>query len=717
MGQITKDEVIRFEGFELNPQTGELRKHGIRLNLQDQPFKLLVALLQHPGEMVSREELRQSIWPEESFGDFDHAINRSIAKLRSVLGDSPDVPHLIETLPRRGYRFIGTIDGHRQETSEPPPPITPLSSASVEAPPRFPWWKLGGAVALLVIAAGGAVHSLLEPEPRPQIVGSHVLTKTGTLKAFFDKPFIDRGSLYFWEQNPSGRALLSVPAAGGEVLPGPAVNGVLRDISRDGSQLLSQMYDAEQKQLDAWTQAVPSGGPRLAVRNVRGSIWASDAHSFFFSRSISNNDAELYHANADGTEVQKLATVDGFFNPHLSPEGARIRFTGTEPAHTLWEVGTDGRNLHLLLGGRKNVNGGSWSPDGKYYFFSSWDGDRWSLWAVREARHWWRERAAVPQQLTFGPMSVGNPAISNDGKQLYATGEERHGELSVYDPKAGKFIPYLSGISVCYVDFSRDGQWMAYVSYPEGTLWRSRIDGSNRRQLTVPPLAVVNPRWSPDGKLIAFTDWSNGDRHQMTNDSPKRIYVVSADGGGPELLLVGDFGDPTWSPDGNSIAYNYNPPSKTQAEAEVRILNLQTRRSTTVSGSQGMWSPRWSPDGKYLVALLRWPSTKLMLFSFASNTWEELASASIFGWLNWSRDSKFVYALNGFWGANDVSLVRIAVSDHKEQQIASLRGFRATAYYFDRWNFGWIGLDADDRPITTRNTGIEEIYAFDLEYK
>jgi eukaryotic-like serine/threonine-protein kinase len=144
----------------------------------------------------------------------------------------------------------------------------------------------------------------------------------------------------------------------------------------------------------------------------------------------------------------------------------------------------------------------------------------------------------------------------------------------------------------------------------------------------VPPLAVVNPRWSPDGKLIAFTDLSNGDRRQMIEGSLDRIYIISADGGGPELLLAGNFLDPTWSPDGNSLAYS--------SQSDVRILELQTQKSTAVPGSQGLWSPRWSPDGKYLVALSPSPPR--------SSKWEELVSGERFGWPSWSRDSKFVYA-------------------------------------------------------------------------
>lgn len=126
-------------------------------------------------------------------------------------------------------------------------------------------------------------------------------------------------------------------------------------------------------------------------------------------------------------------------------------------------------------------------------------------------------------------MSIGLPKSSKDGRKLFAIAAERHGELSILDKKTGQFVPYLNGIPACYVDFSRDGKWIAYVSYPEGSLWRSRIDGSERMQLTSPPLAVLNPRWSPDGKLIAFTDLSNGDRSKMSHYGVHRIYVVSAD--------------------------------------------------------------------------------------------------------------------------------------------------------------------------------------------
>lgn len=174
------------------------------------------------------------------------------------------------------------------------------------------------------------------------------------------------------------------------------------------------------------------------------------------------------------------------------------------------------------------------------------------------------------------------------------------------------------------------------------------------------------------------------------------------------LLLAGYFGDPTWSPDGKSIAYHYLRGSGT---SEVRILDLQNQKSTTVPGSQGIWSPRWSPDGKHLAALagacLQLSGAcrvKLVLFDFARDGWDEIASAPSFGGLSWSRDSKFVYAREV-----DSLVVRFAIANKEEERVAWIRGLRRI--------YDWFGLTPDDRLIKTRDTGIEEVYSFDLEYK
>lgn len=135
MDRATKnDRLIRFSIFELDRNSGELFKQGRKVKLQGQPFELLLALLERPGEVLTREELRQKIWPSDTAGDFDHGLNRAVNKVREALGDSAETPRFIETLPRRGYRFIGSIQQENDTTRPPAEAISP--PAASQAPPQ-----------------------------------------------------------------------------------------------------------------------------------------------------------------------------------------------------------------------------------------------------------------------------------------------------------------------------------------------------------------------------------------------------------------------------------------------------------------------------------------------------------------------------------------------------------------------------------------------------
>jgi len=720
---VGEKQTFRFGPFQLDTQCGQLRKDGVGLKLQGQPIQVLEILLEKPGQLVTREEIRQRLWTSDTFVDFDHSLNTAVKKLRQTLGDEADTPCYIETLPKRGYRFIGEIE--QQELREEAPaslsaiiPVEPVANPSNERSGRLPWkWVLVICVFSLLAAIGVEAYRSFRSDPLPRVTGSHLLVNNVRPTTMVARPFTDGTSIYFQEERPAGLITLQVPVTGGEVSEIPAPHGLLSDISRDGSEMLFWVpRDPRWNEVDAWTQPLPAGPARLIVRDSAYPIWNADGRSIFFTRKgKAQFQTEIYRANADGTDVQWLASWPEINRLRLSPDGSHIRFV-EETDNQIVDIGTDGSSPHVLpIAGHRPIIGGSFSPDGKFFFFSMWDGDRYSLWVVPEGRSRWKKSTLVPKQLTFGPLALGVPMISKDGRQIYVRGVEHRGELSVYDRDLGKFVPYLGGISVCYVDFSRDGQWMAYVTYPDGTLWRSRIDGSETRQLTSQSMAVMNPRWSPDGKLIAFVDLANGDRQHNSFWPPQRVYVVSAEGGSPMLMLGAQpgLGDPTWSPDGKSIAYSITPDGDGHG-GEVRILDLQTQKSTKVLGSEGIWSPRWSPDGRYLVAVRGpfWAASRMMLFTFSTNTWQELASGVNLGWESWSRDSRFVYGHDGD------SLLRVEVSNHKKEKIASLSGFRSTAYYLDvRSGDGWYGLDPNDRPITMRDTGIQGLYAFDLVYK
>jgi Tol biopolymer transport system component len=203
---------------------------------------------------------------------------------------------------------------------------------------------------------------------------------------------------------------------------------------------------------------------------------------------------DIYVAEHDGSAPKKFATAP---NPptkiRYSPDGTRIRFTSARAdslTSILMEVHADGSNMHPLLPGWNNPPQeccGSWTPDGKYYVFLSTRNLVSNVWILPEKSGFWRKVSGEPLQLTTGPLQFSQVIPSKDGKKLFVVGVQRRAELVRYEAKSGHFVPYLGGISAGDVDFSRDGQWVTYVLYPEGTLWRSRLDGSERLHLRCEP--------------------------------------------------------------------------------------------------------------------------------------------------------------------------------------------------------------------------------------
>jgi Tol biopolymer transport system component len=276
---------------------------------------------------------------------------------------------------------------------------------------------------------------------------------------------------------------------------------------------------------------------------------------------IYTRDHDIYVCNPDGSESRKVVSTPGLPAwPRWSPDGEVLRFSEYDPkknSTSVWEVSRDGSNLHAMLpawNGQATECCGSWTPDGRYYIFQSMRDGRNDIWAIRAKERWWRNASEKPVQLTAGPMSFSRPALSRDGKRIFVLGEKLRGELVRYDDKSNQFVPYLAGVSAVGLAFSRDGNWVTYVAYPEGTLWRSKSDGSERLQLTLSPFVAVASRWSPDGKRITFTGSKPGQAW--------KVYVVpSESGSSPRAFQEGEGSQaaPDWSPTGASIAYGGLP--------------------------------------------------------------------------------------------------------------------------------------------------------------
>ena len=693
-------KVVRFGVFDVDMQAGQLRKAGLRVKLQEQPFQVLAALLGRPGEVVTREELRERLWPADTFVDFDLSLNGALKKLRYALGDVADSPTFIETIPRRGYRFIGTVSGDQPAANQRAPLRGGSKSKSVVA---------GLAVLVLIGVQVWAFWPALVP---PKVVGSVQITSDRLPKLNFVG---DDARLYVTETVNGHSILNQVSAEGGEIsrIPTPFPNVNVVGIAPNHSELLvTSFVTGAEAESPLWLLPIPSGSPRRLGEVIardgawsplgrHGAGWSPDGREIVYV-----NGSSLYLAKSDGSETRALATVAGVpYAPVFSPDGSRLRFTVFDPKtafQSLWEIAADGSAMHPLLSGRnKELNEccGTWTPDGQYFVFESQDSNGSTLWIRMEKAGRFRKIAPEPVQLTTGPLSFRNPVVSKDGKKLFVIGQQKRGELVRYDGRSRQFVPFLGGISASFVDFSRDGQWIAYVTYPEGVLWRSRADGSDRLQLT-PPLGVGMPRWSPDGTRIAFLGCAEG--------KPLKIFLVSAEGGNPqEVLPEGrSEGDPTWSPDGSSLSFGRTPDLELGAfgPAPIQILDLKSGQVSAVPGSEGLYAVSWSPDGRYLSAMTS-DSSKLMLFDFTTKKWLELAKGS-FAYPGWSHDGKYIYFED--FGKGEIR--RVEVSSQKFESVAGITELRRPGHYEGIWS----APAYDGSPMLMRDIGIEEIYALDL---
>ncbi|MGA9426410.1 MAG: hypothetical protein WBV33_15120 [Terracidiphilus sp.] len=262
--------------------------------------------------------------------------------------------------------------------------------------------------------------------------------------------------------------------------------------------------------------------------------------------------------------------------------------------------------------------------------------------------------------------------------------------------------PFLAGISAEFVTFTNDAKTVAYVTYPEGILWRANGDGTDPLQLTSPPVYPKSLRWSPDGTKILFVD--------RTPKGTNGVYILAADGGAPRLVLPNDTEnetDPSWSPDGKKIVYSTCPTLGASTKCDLRILDLAAEKVALIPGSEGLVTPHWSPDGKFISAMTL-DAMSMKVLSIATGKWSQLDTGAV-AFPEWSHDSKFIYYLK--W-KGDAVLVRIRPGDAKAEILADVKNEHFTGFFTS-----WMNLDSSDAPLLLRDMGSDDIYALTLEAK
>lgn len=606
----------------------------------------------------------------------------------------------LEKDPERRFHSISDLAFALETVSDPNVSVASKAYLAPRQKARRGWWLLAAAAFAVVAAAGVIAFIWMRPVPVPHVSNYVQLTHDGVQKSIIGT---DGSRLYLTLVTSAVQQVAAIQISGGERrnLSMPSPDMVPVSVSPDGSEFLIIDGHGVPFRGALWSLPVLGGSPRrLGETNGSAAAWSPDNEWLAYA-----DGDDLFVARGDGTDPRRVLRLNSLIEALVwSPDGSHLRFDTSQGLgagigqHLLFEVSADGSKLHRLLPGWRTTSDeccGTWSADGKYFIFQS----QGQIWALANASGW-PHRRAQPIPLTASPMTLSSPLASKDGRKLFVVGATYRGELTRYDMHSGQFVPELQGISAEYVSFSKDGEWVAYVAYPEGTLWRSKADGSDRLQLTFPPLYPVLPQWSPDGKTLLFFEIP------VNSNQPSRIYKVPSNGGTATELMPKDphnQQDPNWSPDGTKIVFagDASNAASSRAGFAIRIFDVASHQVSTVPGSQGLFSPRWSPDGRFLAAFSS-DSRTVKLFDFATQTWTDIAQGT-FGWLNWSKDGQYLYLLD-FTGKGAV--VRVKVADHKLERVADLTNFITTGQFS-----GSLTLAPDDSPLLLRDRGTQDVYA------
>jgi DNA-binding winged helix-turn-helix (wHTH) protein/Tol biopolymer transport system component len=714
---------------------GTLTRQGVPVKLQEQPFRVLTLLLEAHGEVLTREELRKRIWPEGTFVEFDGSLNTALMKLRSALNDNADNPLFIATIPRQGYRFIAPVEVGKppenpaittairiagedeavladRETSSDSPQPRPAEKTNRTTETRVVLrsWKL------VAVLAGIALFMsyLFWPRPQVKVLRVHQLTHSGQIDPW-GKLVTDGSRIFFVVRDVTGWNLMQTSVEGGSIqrTPTPFDNTRIFDLSPDHSQFLIGQLTRRGEETALWLWPVQGGAPRrLGDVTAQEAVWSPNGDLIAY---VQGESIELTDPN--GAHTRELARFHPA--PHSlvwSPDAKRLRFTQTnllESTDSMWEINLDGSGLRRVLpeGQRGPHEGsGTWFAGGKYFAFSSGVDLRASLavdteaslWLMEEDRGLFRRRTGQPLQLTTGPIAFDHPIAMPDGKRIFAIGSHDEYQLLRIDPKNLAKTAMLAESGATDMDFSLDGQWVVYAARENGTLWKSRIDGSGKVQLTAGATGAFAPHWSPDQKEILFTGF--------LLDSQPRLYVVSAQGGAPRNVLpttnkwASVSGD--WRTDGRQIVLDVQE-IESGRPPEIRILDLENNKLTKLLGSEGLIEPRWSADGRYIAALN--PEKKRVeIYDCKREGWSVLAEANFPAALRWSPSGDALY----YQDVDEVeqSIFRVPMATRETERVVRLGDLLSSGVM--RCMF--TGLSPDGSVYVTVDHGDVDVYAVDL---
>jgi Tol biopolymer transport system component/DNA-binding winged helix-turn-helix (wHTH) protein len=607
---------IAFEKFEMDLRSGELRKEGRKIRLQAQPFQLLALLVKHPGEVVTREEVCQTLWRSETFVDFDHGLAVAINKIREALGDSAENPKFVETLPKRGYRFIGAIangngmaaTGATQEAAAAEAvPEAVTNKIAAARTPRWIWIALAAGMATVALA--GAAYRFVHGENRGSSSTGSVAWKPPVL--FTTLPGIEAiaafspdGSriAFGWNPNPAEHeqnADLYVKAIGSETVlrltshPSSSISPVW---SPDGTQIaFHRMAGA-----DTGIYVVPAlGGPERKLRATRIPYavalqisWSADGKWIAYTDFLpGHEEARTFLLSPETLESQQIPEnreCEHQGSPAFSPDGRQLAYVcvGSMNKLSVWCLEPPGGGARKIADFERSIDGFGWA--GADRLVVSQDGDL-ALVDVKTGR---AERIPLTQNAYW-------PGVSRRGDKLGFTTFTMNvniwrKDLTHPEEAAKKLI--VSTREETAPDLSPDGRQVLFESTRGGSvgIWMSDADGQNVVELSKPGEVGHFPRWSPDGRKAAFGRVAGDASDIVIMDVEERV---------PKKLEtnVGNISQPYWSHDGKWIYFRSDDPKR----AGIYRCPATGGEATAISVGSDATNPQESTDGRTLYFATR----------------------------------------------------------------------------------------------------------------
>jgi len=602
------NQFVRFGPFEVNVRTEELRRNGQKVKLQSQPIRILSILIEKPGELVTREDLQRRIWPEDTFVDFEHSLNTAVKKLRQALEDDAENPVYIETLPKRGYRFIGMVRNEPAQAIEASGRAdSGEGSPQPEAPKRGrrSRWRYLAIVAGTLLATIAvlwlvrAASTPAEQAPRllvtiPGCVCAPAFSPDGARVAFVlcQQTEKEVGDIYV-KSLPDGSLLKVTSTPGKYFCP---------RFSPDGKYLGFVKFGADQPGVYVIPALGGSVGKLLTLHPWDFWFdWSPDGKSVVYPDSDSPNDRGVLH-RLDLQTLQDSTIATGNLaapQPLYSPDGQWIAFgSGWDQLAVIPSAGGKPRTL-TDSSADGSVGGFAWTPDSKEIVYSSQRSGQVALW--RRSIKGGRPQLVLPGT---APNFVLMPAISPKGNRLVymnGSGEEQaifRLELPTRsNPHPGPPRKLISSTEAEQLgQISPDAKKIVFQSTRSGAseIWSAESDGSNQLQLTHFGSGLTGtPRWSPDGKWISF--------------GHDGVYVMSANGASSHKIGT-CAGISSWSHDGKWIYCN-GLPDRNQQIWKVSLQSGETRQITQNGGfnafesrnGEYVYFTKWETGGVFRV--------------------------------------------------------------------------------------------------------------------